>query len=148
MNISGFDKKTLLRMAHSPVKNYVVPGLTSSLIGGVSENGCVRLFESERDQQETITPHSHRFDFQCIVLSGTVINRIWTRKWEAGEGDWFSESIISYNGDIGSHLKKRVENHRCQWSYKDNSYKQGECYSMTSNQVHSIWFTKGRGVVF
>lgn len=33
-------------MKHSKVNNYVIAGLSSSLVGGEG-NGCVRLFEQE-----------------------------------------------------------------------------------------------------
>lgn len=67
----------ILSLTHSHVHNYVIPGLTSSLIGEQSPHGSVRVFQCLRDHQEVITPHSHRFDLTCIVLRGSVMNRIW-----------------------------------------------------------------------
>ena len=65
MNAENFSIEALLRMKHSPVRNYAIPGLTSSLIGSPSPNGTVRIFECSREHQEPIIPHSHRFSFQC-----------------------------------------------------------------------------------
>jgi hypothetical protein len=79
VNAEDFSIPALRAMAHSPVRNYAIPGLTSWLIGQPSPKGTMRLFESSRQHQEAITPHSHRFDFQCWVLEGFVVNRVWTR---------------------------------------------------------------------
>ena len=53
-------------MKTSKVANYVIAGLDSYML----ENGNIRMFENSRKHQDMITPHSHRFDFVCLVLSG------------------------------------------------------------------------------
>lgn len=64
----------LQSMQHSPLGNYAgLPGLTSHLIAK-SDHGCVRTFSSPRYTEEHITPHSHRYDFTCLVLRGYVEN--------------------------------------------------------------------------
>jgi len=63
-------------MKSSTVDNYVLAGLSSSLIGQQGF-GSVRLFEKEAHQRDFVTPHSHRFDFACLVLAGQVTNHIW-----------------------------------------------------------------------
>lgn len=50
MNAKDFNVEMLLAMRHSPRHNYVVPGLTSWLIGQPAPTGTVRLFESHRKQ--------------------------------------------------------------------------------------------------
>lgn len=148
MNAENFNLKALMAMAHSPVRNYVIPGLTSYLIGAPSESGTVRLFCNERDHQEQLTPHSHRFDFQCWVLAGQVTNRIWSRNhyMTHPHGDVFVSSSLKYSGSIGQYEKKVVD--RANWSYADSVYKEGECYSMKHNEVHSIHFSRGAKVLF
>ncbi len=86
------------RIKSDRVINYAIAGLDSYLLG----NGKVRYFECSRDHQDQITPHSHRFDFSCIVLAGMVTNRIWV-ECDDQSGDFFEGSIITYDGVIGEH---------------------------------------------
>lgn len=148
MNAENFNLKALMAMAHSPVRNYAIPGMTSYLIGAPSESGTVRLFCNERDHQEQVTPHSHRFDFQCWVLAGQVTNRIWTQNhyMTHPDGDVFVSSRLQYRGEIGKYEKKTVG--RGNWSYLDFEYKEGECYSMRHHEIHSIQFSRGAKVLF
>jgi hypothetical protein len=143
MNANDFDIKMLLAMRHSPLRNYIVPGLTSWLIGSPSENGCVRMFQCEREQMEFITPHSHRFDFQCLVLAGNVENRIWSRETYAG--DWYTSSTLVCEGP-GKY--KTVGGTIGRWSSTARIFNTGDCYSMTHREVHSIKFSKDACVLF
>lgn len=128
-------------MRTNTVRNYVIPGLDSSLL----ENGKVRLFESSREHAEPITPHSHRFDFFCIVIQGQVTNVTW-EPCEAHEGDEFQCSQLTYQGEIGQHDVSEVS--RGYWRPASVRYKQGEIYSMRHNEVHSIYFKRDTKVVF
>lgn len=142
MNAENFSVGALMRMAHSPLRNYAIPGLTSYLIGNPSPQGCVRLFHSTRDQIEPIAPHSHRFDFQAWVLSGSVRNRIWEKTtWLDERLDYFWASEVTYMGGAGQYEAKRQD--RWTWWHKDMVYEAGSCYSMESHEVHSIYFSKG-----
>jgi hypothetical protein len=147
MNPRDFNLKKLLAMAHSPVKNYIIPGLTSSLIGGQPGiDGCVRLFQCERDHQENITPHSHRFSFQCWVIEGTVTNRIWQpASAHAMEVDQYAMTTLKFDG-MGNYERDITTRHR--FHYQDYEYVSGECYSMTATQIHSIRFSRGAVVLF
>ena len=131
--------QNILMMRSSTVKNYVIPGLNSSLL----EKGKVRLFECSRDHQEAINPHSHRFNFSCYVLSGSVINRIWSKD---RAGDLFMLSELEYCGEIGSHKKSQIDTGY--YSFSDTQYLSGEWYSMNSTEIHSIFFSKGATVLF
>lgn len=142
-DIKALNVDFLLSMAHSPIKNYGIPGLTSWLIGNPSERGCVRLFECFRNHQENITPHSHRFDLHCVVLSGDVTNRLW---YKSLHGDEFNCSKLKYFGEIGDYEKTSIGVRR--YSSADYKYCGGECYSMTSDEIHSIYFTRGTRVLF
>jgi hypothetical protein len=147
MNAENFSVEALVGMAHSPVRNYAIPGLTSWLIGAPSPKGTVRLFVSEREHEEPITPHSHRFDFQCWVLDGSVTNRLWLPTYQTDRhGDKYQASTLHYDGDMG---KYRVEPGEINcWRSSDKQYHEGECYSMTAKEVHSIFFSRGARVLF
>lgn len=134
-------KNILNSMKSSKLSNYIVAGLDSYLL----TSGKVRLFECSRNHQDSVTPHSHRFDFSCLVISGAVCNRVW-KECNEDDGDFFQSSIITYSGDVGSHSVKPEG--RDFWSYSDSKYKAGDIYSMTSDQVHSIFFSKGATVLF
>jgi len=146
-NPTTFRLPMLLKMAHSPVKNYIIPGVTSSLIGGnPGPGGCIRLFECERDHQENVTPHSHRFEFQCWVLQGSVTNRIWTTdSIHSTSADLFELTEIKFDG-MGKY--ERVTSARAKYSYEDKTYNQGDWYRMTAAQIHSIKFSRGAIVLF
>ena len=136
-------------MAHSPIRNYIVPGLTSSLIGNPSERGLVRLFEASRRQSNQITPHSHRYDFRCLVLSGSVTNRVWTRVKPQHHGAWadsYQESVLAYQGETGRYEK--VAGEVGKWEFLDTKYEEGQWYAMDANEVHSIVFSRDAVVLF
>ena len=130
---------------HSPVHNYVIPGLTSWMLGNPkhTDKGCVRVFTMDREHEEPILPHSHRFDFQCIVLKGDVTNCIWERH---PEGDLYQRSEVTYTGKFGKHSKipKDIE----KYSSFYTTYSEGNSYGMTGDQFHSIYFSKGALVLF
>jgi hypothetical protein len=129
----------LLGMRTSLVKNYGLPGVDSSLIS----NGIVRIFESHREQQESITPHSHKFDFCCLVLSGKVLNRTW---YADTKGDPFIVSYCQYLGEIGKYEKEPAG--EVNFSFVDKTYVAGEWYGMKHDEIHSIYFSKGCKVLF
>lgn len=135
----------LINMAHSPAHNYVIPGLTSWLIGSPHpEHGCVRMFEMSRVHEEPIIPHSHRFDFRCIVLRGEVNNHIWYENEKTG--DEYTISDVTYEGKLGVHNKTELRTGR--FSRKIHTYLEGDEYAMKAEQFHSIYFSKGAVVLF
>ena len=133
------DKSVIKSMLNNPIKNYALPGLTSYKIGG-DGFGMVRLFSSERLTHEFITPHSHKFDFTCFVLSGSVINKIFT---ESKDGDpWFKTEI---SGEFDYSLGEPELAH---FSYYEEYFGAGQSYSMRAEQIHSIEFRKNTEVLF
>lgn len=147
MNAEGFDVTALERMMHSPVRNYALPGLTSWLIGQPGPAGTMRVFTADREHQECITPHSHRFDFQCWVLKGSVRNRIWRKTYDYDkDGDDFQVTKLVYRGDFGAFEKHEGSVHR--WLYTDYTHEAGQCYRMKAAEVHSIYFSRGAMVMF
>lgn len=137
----GLLNNIIQDMKCSKVSNYVIAGLDSFLL----TSGNVRLFENSRDHQDQITPHSHRFNFACLVLDGHVINRIWYESQES-EGDLFQSTTLHYAGEIGSHTKSKEG--RAFYSSYDKKYEAGECYAMSAEQIHSIQFSRGAKVLF
>jgi hypothetical protein len=137
--------RTFVRgMKHSPIHNYGgIPGLTSYLVGGASEHGLIRLMECSREHHEPIIPHSHRFDFHCLVLAGQVRNIVWER---VGRGDAYQDSALVYGGSPGFY-DVRPEG-TGNWATKETVYGGGEEYSMRAEQVHSIFFGRSTSVLF
>ena len=135
----------LQKMKHSPIRNYAgVPGLTSWLIGTPSAMGTVRLMECSRDHHENITPHSHRFDFECRVIKGEVSNVVWTQDSDCP--DKYEMSDLIYDGAPGAYKKGGTQVNG--WSYKIRTYGAGEEYSMLADEVHSIFFKRDTVVLF
>lgn len=137
------DVELIKSMARSQVRDYVIPGLTSSLIGGDGK-GMVRLFSQEREHEEPITPHSHRFDFNCLVLSGSVRNRVWSVNVD---GDQYQETLLEHHGQFGDQTRRKAVGVE-RWAYREALYVEGEMYVMRAEQIHSIYFSRGAEVLF
>lgn len=146
------DIETLMKFAHSPVMNYVIPGLNSYLLSDLGARGKIRMFECTRNHEEQITPHSHRFDFSACVLTGEVTNILWyeahphpVKGWE--ESDQFVRQTTLYSGEIGRFKELEVSK-PSMWVKNINPHRAGEWYRMTHKQIHSIRFKKGTRVIF
>lgn len=137
----------LSQMAHSSLGNYIVPGLTSWLLSAPSEKGCVRMFVSTRDQDEFITPHSHRFDFTCHVLEGEVINTMYCSPTKTEPGEVYQFGRLIYGDEPGKHEQK-YDGERALFRKVRSTYRAGAWYSMGASEIHSIRFSKGARVLF
>ena len=133
-------ERAVLDMKSDTISNYIIAGLESSLLN----NGKVRLFECSRNQQDSVTPHSHRYSLTCLVLSGEVVNRSWYECSE-GFGDFFETSVLTYKGSIGSHSRK--PSGRCWYTYSDITYTAGDVYTIDIEDIHSIIFNRGAKVL-
>jgi hypothetical protein len=133
-------------LAQGALQNYVIPGLQSHLIGG-GDRGRVRLFESQRDQQESITPHSHRFDLRCLVLTGVVTNKIWTPACDLDNSDEFFVGNLRYEGEPGKYAEPEPVG-RDHYQAVATDYWAGEWYEMRHDEIHSIRFGRGTAVLF
>ena len=148
-----YIKRHLDAMSSSKMKNYILPGLLSSLIGKEGF-GKVRMFEATRHPREVIVPHSHRFDLLCYVIAGSVVNSI----WEEGEtlrypcADTFNEIRQTRNDGMGNYETIPVTTsdgsyQQRAWHREPTEYHAGQWYFMTHSQIHSIEFRKGTSVL-
>lgn len=136
--------KQFKRMRHSPLHNYIVPGLTSWMIMSNGDLGKLRMFESTREQQEFITPHSHRFDFTACVLRGCVYNTLWVPVDNGG--DEFVVTNNTYLGKVGEYeVQSRVV---ARFVGDTICHDEGEWYGMKHNEIHSIRFSRDALVLF
>lgn len=132
------------QMKHSRIDNYAgIPGLTSWMLYK-ADKGCVRLFEMFREQEEHITPHSHRFDFSCIVISGEVENTLYVNESMWKEDEYVKTDMV-YNS-VGRY--ERGFNETLPLMKKRQTYFTNETYSMKAEEIHSIKFSKGAKVLF
>lgn len=143
-------EEVLSSMLHSGLRNYIAPGLFSHLVGdGTAKYGKVRLFAAERETRDSITPHSHRFAFTCMVLSGSVRNTIYNP-----DGSIYSDlyirseitQVCGKNGLLNFVHNREVEPHG--YSRTTTVYQAGQWYTLSKNDIHSITFTKGTQVLF
>lgn len=140
--------KAIGPMRNNELRNYIVPGLSSHLIGGSKQAGQVRLFSAHRDTREFITPHSHRFDFTCLVLNGDVRNTIFKLGYSYNERWCLStiNQVCGMNG-VNEYVHKR-EDKPSNWQAETIAYTTGDTYSMKHNEIHSIQFSMGTNVLF
>jgi len=131
----------VLGMADQHLDNYIVPGLTSSLL----ENGKVRLFSMSRAQHQAITPHSHRFDFQCLVLRGEVHNIRWTRS-DHDEADAYVATKLSYGFEPGRYTRGGwgIGRYTCE----SERFGAGDWYGQAYDEIHSVVFSDDALVLF
>lgn len=133
-------------MRNNRLQNYIVPGLTSYLIGDGDKFGRVRLFSIDRQSRDFITPHSHRFDFTCLVLEGRAHNGVFQPH---GVDQWCLSKIDQVCGKKGlreyTHTRDIAPSH---WTEEVTSYGPGCTYSMDADQIHSIRFDRGTQVLF
>jgi hypothetical protein len=141
-------EKAIAPMRNNPLRNYIVPGLTSHLIGGSTKHGQVRLFHSLRQTREFITPHSHRFDFTCLVLAGDVRNTIFRPGYSYNE-QWCLSTINQVCGLDGlNEYTHSREDKPSNWRAETTAYTTGDTYSMKYEEIHSIQFDKDTRMLF
>lgn len=125
-------------MCGNPVRNYILPGLVSSLL----TLGKARLFEATRPTEGFVTPHSHRFDFACCVLRGSVQNRLY---WQHEDGCEYQVSTQTSEPGFGYRtVPKSLDRFRS----ADQTYEVGDWYCMVAHEIHSITFSSDAAVLF
>ncbi len=136
--------KFIESMKGGSIKNYILEGLTSTLI----DQGSIRLFESSRHQTRQITPHSHTYHLFCVVLSGGVFKKTWTLyEGEFGERseadfktDEFMLSTIEKTDKFGKYKKTNESVGR--YFNRIAKFNTGNCYEIKQGEIHSIDFSK------
>jgi len=127
-------------MRHNTLENYAITGLSSSLIKGV------RLFEQTAIQSNEITPHSHRFNFSCLVLCGRVINELWVRTDDINDIE-VKQSVLTYLGAVGKYQQSDIKE-TAYYKVIREGFKAGDTYAMRHDEIHSIRFSEGAKVLF
>jgi hypothetical protein len=137
-------------MQHGGIQNYIAPGLASYLIA-TGPRGLVRMFDSTRETEFFVTPHSHGYDFVCLVLEGVANNTIYTEEGSLhsylnyDSDDLYGVLIVK--GTLGSYeMTPRDEPLR--FYKRCTQYKAGEVYAMKHDEIHSITFSKGAKILF
>ncbi len=126
-------------MSHSQVNNYIVPDVSSKLLGSDDgEHGRFRIFDSRRDQDMLVTPHNHRFNLWSMVIQGQVENTVYTP--DRDNGDLYMQTSMRYNGEIGKYVRGSFQEKR--YVKKINSYTAGSSYYMRFQDIHTIKFHK------
>lgn len=140
--------KLLREMGHSKVDNYIVPDVSSQLIGSDSgERGRVRIFDSSRDQDMFVTPHNHRFDLWCYVVQGEVENILYKthyanlQKIQSSRADTYDVVQQRYNGEIGEY--EEIRRNKDRYAKFSTKYTEGSQYFMRYDEIHSIKFGRG-----
>lgn len=133
----NLDLEAIQALSRSRISNYILPGLDSLLVGA-----STRIFCNTRRSSGFITPHSHRFDFQALVLRGTVMNTLYYPQGSDAKGDMYERMEIRYAGSPGEYDKvnpgDRVYERYCG---RDKGHEAGDWYGMQADQIHSIRFS-------
>lgn len=142
----------LIQRKHSPIHNYIIPGLSSWLIDEPEEGVKLRMFIATRHPQEVIAPHNHRYDHRARVLIGEVVNTIWIP--DGNLGDEFEKEILRYSSQTGIYVRSVGE--RSKWrptahvygatQLPQRAYDRGgndyREYNLSAEAVHSIKFKR------
>lgn len=142
-------KGILAAMSHSRVRNYATPGLTSHLIGGGASAGKVRMFTCDRDTRDWIAPHSHRYDFVCLVLGGAVLNLTYTEvTYQSSTSNAFCRSTLALDEGTLTRYVAKSDGLRRHYEEKGTEYREGDFYAMEADDIHSIEFHRNAHILF
>ena len=142
-------KEIFDKLKHSPIHNYILPGLTSWVLKPAGDgHGMIRMFEASRETQEFITPHSHRYGLHCEVLAGWVENTIWKNSELVGASNNSDEWMLcslKYAGNPGEYTQTPGPIRR--YAKETRRYAAGSSYDLNHSQIHSVRFSRGAVVV-
>ena len=142
-------KEIFDKLKHSPIYNYILPGLTSWVLKPAGDgHGMVRMFESSRETQEFITPHSHRYGLHCEVLAGWVENTVWRDSELLGASNSSDEWMLcslKYANSPGKYIQ--IPGPIRRYAKETRQYVAGSSYDLNHTQIHSIRFSRGAVVV-
>lgn len=142
-------KEIFDKLKHSPIQNYILPGLTSWVLKPAGDgHGMIRMFESSRETQEFVTPHTHRYGLHCEVLAGWVENTTWKNSELVGASnssdEWMLYSL-KYGGSPGEYTQTSGPIRR--YAKETRRYAAGSSYDLNHSQIHSVRFSRGAVVV-
>lgn len=147
--VNTADIETVVRLLsgskEASLANYIVPGLTSTLLAETYGGGMVRLFNMEREQEVAIVPHDHRYSFNCFVLAGQVMQRIFSVDLHATENN-ATHAVVEY--DPVAHQVVYGQRRWARAHAIDNAFVKGQWYSMKAHEFHQITFRRGTRVLF
>src|SRR5262245_48239263 len=98
----------------------------------------------ERQPEVTITPHDHRYGFQCYVLEGRVQNTMYhvtpcefsaSARWARLGYDRHTRKLYGEPQLMAGHMVT-------------TEFNAGQWYSMRAKDFHSIAFSQGTRVLF
>lgn len=142
-------KEIFDKLKHSPIHNYILPGLTSWMLKPAGDgHGMIRMFESSRETQEFITPHSHRYGLHCEVLAGWAENTLWKDASLVGSTNSSDEWMLcslKYNGNPGDYTQTVGPIRR--FAKETLRYAAGSSYNLNHSQIHTIRFSRDAVVV-
>lgn len=101
------------------------------------------MFVNTRESSGKITPHSHRFNFQCLVLRGSVVNTLFVG---SDDGDEYQITETRYLGSPGKYATLKTD--RSKYAASSTTYVYGDWYGMTHEEIHSISFSRDAVVLF
>ena len=134
---------------YNPIDNYILPGLTSYVLGRLGVDGpdheapMVRAFVSSRNTPEFVAPHSHVRDLFCHVIAGSVINTNYHEERTARGESW---DTYVQTGDFVSGYKHGFAGKRTFVSVS-TVYEAGASYYLLADVIHSIRFSRGAVVL-
>lgn len=140
--MDNLNLEAILGMTHSKLGNYILPGLESALLGSKT-----RLFINTRESIGQITPHNHRFDFQCLVLRGWVVNTLFVKDESEKTGEAFARKRKIYTGTPGEYKDAQLSG-AAMFNRDKRKYQVGHWYGMKSDQFHTIEFSPDAVVLF
>lgn len=145
ITLSNLDLHEFLdEIGHSRLDNYILPGLSSTLLSGADVN--VRMFKNSRPSDGVITPHSHRFSLGCCVMQGEVTNWIYLLGDSGFSGQAeYQATTLRYDGKPG-HYEFGSSEFRHYRRYGQR-FVAGEWYFMRHTDIHSIEFSQDARVL-
>lgn len=146
MNLENL-RNLILSMSDKSTRivNHAEHGLDSTLLS----QGLFRVFTANYETQVRL-PHSHKYDFACLVLKGSVLNRV----YKPIENNKFKENnelhaeycVAIQTGALGDY--KFDKQYRQAFEIAEKLHGEGDWYQMTHEDIHAIRFSKGAVVLF
>lgn len=129
----------------STIENYVVPGLYSFLLTEKNEDvGCIRAFMQTLHQEYFVTPHSHRYNHEIIMIKGECQQILYEETSIRSDdySQFYRKSTIEYLNSPGKY-RHSLGGHLGQYVRRNKRLEEGQRFRLNSDEIHSIFFNKG-----